>query len=69
MPKCVAKLRVFFQRSPHRCVELSDKTAAEARDDFYKNLAKKNIKKITVYNGPLECRFVQFALYPGKKGG
>jgi len=26
-------------------------------------------KKITVYNGPLECRFVQFALYPGKKGG
>jgi len=26
-------------------------------------------RKITVYNGPLECRFVQFALYPGKKGG
>jgi putative N6-adenine-specific DNA methylase len=25
-------------------------------------------RKITVYNGPLECRFVQFALYPGKKG-
>lgn len=26
-------------------------------------------KKITIYNGPLECRFVQFVLYPGKKGG
>lgn len=26
-------------------------------------------RKITVFNGPLECRFVQFALYQGKKGG
>jgi putative N6-adenine-specific DNA methylase len=25
-------------------------------------------RKITVYNGPLECRFVKFEVYAGKKG-
>ena len=33
----------------HRCNKLNDKTAADAKDSFYENLAMKNITKIIIY--------------------